>query len=257
MQWKTIYRKEMLEYWRNFSWIWMPIVFIILAIMDPLTTYYMPIILDNVGGLPEGAAIEIPEIAPAEALMMSLSEFSMFGVLIINLITMGTIAGERKSGVVELILVKPIHYATYISSKWAAKLTLILFSLFSGLLISWYYVNLLFGDISLLALIQTSVFYALWIIFIVTVAIFFSCLFKSSSIVLAASIGSLLGMFSVYTIFSHKLIWFPNSLSTHIHEMLQTGVISNDLWITSIITVVSSIVLLFFSFYIFQKKELA
>ncbi|GAA5417795.1 putative transmembrane protein YxlG [Paraliobacillus ryukyuensis] len=257
MQWRTIYRKEMLEYWRNFSWIWVPIVFIILAIMDPITSYYLPIIIDNVGGLPEGASVEIPEVNPTDALMMSLSEFSMFGVLVIIFITMGLIAGERKSGVAELILVKPVHYATYISSKWAAKLTLVLTSYIIGLFASWYYVNLLFGNIAFSALVQTIGFYGLWFVLVLTITVFFSCLFKSSGVVLGSTIGTLLLMFSIYNIFSHVLTWFPNSLSSHIREMLQTGSVPNALWGTSFITVGSSLILLIVAYVIFQKKEVA
>ncbi|CQR47260.1 putative transmembrane protein YxlG [Paraliobacillus sp. PM-2] len=257
MQWRTIFRKEMLEYWRNFSWVWVPIVFIILAIMDPLTTYYMPIILDKVGGLPEGAVFEMPDITAVDAFMMSLSEYSMFGVLVIVLITMGTIAGERKSGVVELILVKPVHYATYITSKWAAKLTVILASTCIGLLTSWYYINLLFGDISFISVIEAIAFYSLWFMLVVTITMFFNCLFKSSGIVFGASIGTLLSLSAIYRVFSHKLTWFPNSLSGHIGEMLQTDTISNTLWGASFVTILCIIVILFISVLIFRKKELA
>ncbi|MFB1050911.1 ABC transporter permease [Paraliobacillus sp. JSM ZJ581] len=257
MQWRTIFRKEMLEYWRNFSWIWVPIVFIILAIMDPLTTYYMPIILDKAGGLPESAVFEMPDISAVDAFMMSLSEYSMFGVLVIVLITMGAIAGERKSGVVELILVKPVHYGTYISSKWAAKLTVVLASASIGLLTSWYYVSLLFGDIPFVLIIQAIFFYSLWFVLVITITIFFSCLFKSSSAVFGTSIVTLISMSAIYRVFSHKLSWFPNSLSGHISEMLQTETISNSLWGASMITIASTLIILSISIHIFRKKELA
>lgn len=257
MQWGIIFKKEMLEYWRNFSWIWVPIVFTLLAIMDPLTTYYMPIILDNVGGLPDGTSIEMPDITASDALMMSLQEFSLFGVLIIVLITMGIIAGERKSGVAELILVKPVRYSYYILGKWAAKLTLLLTSYLIGLLTSWYYVNLLFGEIPILAFIQTVCFYGLWIILVVTITIFYNTLFKTPGLVGALSIGSLLGMSAISSIFSHKLPWFPNSLSSHIRQMLHTGEIPTALWGTSFVTITLIIALLFLSFLTFQRKELA
>ncbi|WP_182201452.1 ABC transporter permease [Paraliobacillus salinarum] len=257
MQWRTIFRKEMLEYCRNFSWVWVPIVFIILAIMDPLTTYYMPIILEKAGGMPEGAVFEMPDITAVDAFMMSLGEYSMFGVLVIVLFTMGTIAGERKSGVVELILVKPVHYGTYISSKWAAKLTVILVSASIGLLTSWYYINLLFGELSFTLIIQAIFFYSLWFVLVVTITIFFSCLFKSPGAVFGTSIVTLLSMFAIYRVFSHKLSWFPNSLSGHIGEMLQTETIPNTLWGAGLTTIVSSLIILLIAVLIFRKKELA
>ncbi|GGM29991.1 putative transmembrane protein YxlG [Paraliobacillus quinghaiensis] len=257
MQWLTIYKKEMLEYWRNFSWVWVPVVFILLAIMDPLTTYYMPIILDKVGGLPDGAVIELPQMAATDVLMMSLSEFSSIGVIIIVAITMGIIAGERKSGVVELVLVKPVRYANYISSKWAAKLTLILVSYTIALLTSWYYVSILFEEIALLAFVQTLSFYALWLILVVTITIFYNTLLKTPGLVGALSVGTIIGMTAINAIFSHKLTWFPNNLSSYIRQLLHTGEIPTALWGTSFVTISLIVALLFLSFYTFQKKELA
>ncbi|MCZ0702843.1 ABC-2 type transport system permease protein [Natronobacillus azotifigens] len=256
-QFMTIMRKEFLEYWRNFSWIWVPVVFIFLSIMDPLTTYYMPIILDSVGGLPEGAVFEIPELPAPEVLMMSLSEISMFGVLIIILLTMGTIAGERKSGIAELVLVKPVKYPIYITAKWLAKIKLFLTAFIIGMLVSWYYVNLLFDTIPFTDWLLTVIFYSFWLVFVVSLTIFYSTLLKNPGLVAAVSVGTLIGMSIINSIFSHHLTWFPNSLSSHILELHKSGSIPSELWGTAFVTIVLSIGLLFLSFFTFQKKELA
>ena len=99
MQWMTLFNKEMMENWRNKKWIWVPLVLILLAILDPISNYYLPQIIEVVGGLPDGAIINLPEFAPADVVMMSLSQLSSLGVLVIVLMAMGTIASERKSGV--------------------------------------------------------------------------------------------------------------------------------------------------------------
>ncbi|HAQ07252.1 MAG TPA: ABC transporter permease, partial [Bacillus bacterium] len=143
-QWLTLFNKEVLEMARNYKWIWVPITFIVLGVMDPLTTYYMPQILDSVGGLPEGAVIEIPTPTAIEVFIMSMSEYQTIGILIIVLSMMGIVAGERKSGVAQLILVKPVSHISFITSKWASSLVLMLLSLFLGLLASWYYTGVLF-----------------------------------------------------------------------------------------------------------------
>src|SRR5690606_39587665 len=69
----------------DLSWIWVPIVFILLSIMDPLTYYYLPKIMDAVGGVPEGMAFEIPEIPAPDAVMLALVQISSIGVLIVVL----------------------------------------------------------------------------------------------------------------------------------------------------------------------------
>lgn len=255
-QLKTVFKKEQLESWRNFSWIWVPIVFILLSIMDPITTHYLPILIDKVGGMPEGTAFEIPEIPAADALMMSLTEMSSLGALIIILLTVGTIAGERKSGVIELILVKPINHVTYITAKWLAKLTLFFVSFVIGMLLSWYYVNQLFGAITFGEFLTTVLFYGLWIMFVITLTIFYSTIFKGSGPVAGISIVTLIAMSIFNSIFSNRLSWFPSQLSTHINEMLHSGTISTDLWATGLILIGLNAALLTASFTIFKNKKI-
>ena len=62
--WFVLFKKECLEMVRNFKVIWVPLTFLFLAKLIPLTAYYMPKIIDALGGLPEGTVIEIPLPSP-------------------------------------------------------------------------------------------------------------------------------------------------------------------------------------------------
>src|SRR5690625_877857 len=88
MQWMTLFQKEILENWRNYKWIWVPLVITALMIMDPIVNYYLPEILDKLGGLPEGAIFEIPVPTAEEAIMMSLAQLGTLGILLFVLIGM-------------------------------------------------------------------------------------------------------------------------------------------------------------------------
>ncbi|PWU66855.1 MULTISPECIES: ABC transporter permease [Gracilibacillus] len=257
MQWKTIFMKELLEDWRSYKWIWVPLVFILFCIMDPLSTYYLPQIIQAVGGLPDGAVIDIPETEPEMAIMMSLTQMSMLGVLVVIAITMGVIAGERKSGVAELILVKPVRYVTYILAKWSAKLLLVFVSYLVGMLASWYYVNLLFGEITIIEFFSLFLFYFVWLIFVVTLTVFYNTMMKVPGLVLTSTVITIMAMSVLNQIFSFRLPWLPNSISEHITTMLTEGSIPNELWMASAITLGLSLILLLFSRYIFQTKEMA
>lgn len=258
MQWMTIFKKELLGDWRSLKWIWVPLVFILLCIMDPISTYYLPKILESVGGMPEGTNLEgFADIPPTDALMMSITELSMFGSLLIAAITMSVIAGERKSGVAELVLVKPVSYFSYITSKWAAKLLLVFVSYSIGMLASWYYVDLLFGTITAEEFFSLFLFYLVWLIFVISVAIFYNTIFKRPGIVLAASLGTYVGLSILAQVFKNRLPWFPNNISSHIHDMLTFGEIPSDLWIAAGITIGVSIILLIVSNFTLQKAELA
>lgn len=256
MQWKTLFKKEMLENWRNYKWIWVPLVMILLAIMDPITTYYMPLILESVGGLPDGTVIEMPTPLPSDAIMMSLGELSSLGVLIIVLMMMGTISGEIKSGVSELILVKPITYRNYITSKWASLLLIVWVSLSLALLTSWYYINLLFGHLSFSSLLLVIIFYGLWLTLIVTLTIFYNTLVQTPGLVAALTIITTIIMSMITNIFDHLLTWSPIKLSEYIQEMLVFNEISMDLVATALVTIGIIITLLISSFYIFNRKEI-
>lgn len=256
MQWMTLFKKEMLENWRNFKWIWVPLVITLLAIMDPITTYYMPVILDSVGGLPEGAVFEMPEPPPVDVIMMSLGQLSSLGILIIALISMGTIAGEIKSGVSELVLVKPVNYFSYITSKWTSLLLIVWISLIVAMTTSWYYINLLFGEITFTSLLYVIFFYGLWLSFVITLSIFYGTLFKVPGLVAAMTILTTIGMSIITSLFGKHLTWSPNNLSQHIQKALLNEMVSSDLMITAIITISLIIVLLISSYFTFRKKEL-
>ncbi|WP_284141562.1 MULTISPECIES: ABC transporter permease subunit [unclassified Virgibacillus] len=257
MQWMSLFEKELLENWRNFKWIWVPLVLVLLSIMDPISTYFMPQIIESVGGLPEGAVFEMPTPTANEAIMMSIAQLSSLGVLVIVLMSMGVIANERKSGVLELLLVKPVRHVNYITAKWTALLLLVWIGLFVGMLGSWYYVNLLFGELSFVAMLQVVFFYGLWLTLVVTLSIFFNTLFKSPGLVAFMTITTIMAMSLITKIFGTYLTWSPNNLASHIHELLLIHEVTRDLAITSLITVVISLVLLIASVYTFKTKEMA
>ncbi len=257
MQWITLLKKELIENIRNFKWIWVPLVMILIATMDPVSSYYLPQIIDAVGGMPEGTEFQLPEFSPSDVIMMSLSQISSIGVLIIVLMSMGTIAGERKSGVSELVLVKPVSYTNYITAKWAAVLLLTLSALALGMLSSWYYVNLLFGELSFGALLQIIFFYGLWLALVVSISIFYNTLLKIPGLVAFLTIATILIMKLITTIFSHLLEWSPNNISGYINQMLVSGSVPSELTGSAIVTIAMIILLIAGSIYTFKSKEMA
>ncbi|RYG73262.1 ABC transporter permease [Lentibacillus lipolyticus] len=257
MQWLTLLQKEMTENVRNVKWIWVPLIMILIAIMDPLSNYYLPQIIDAAGGMPEGAEIQLPDYQPSDIVMMSLGQFSSIGVLIIALMTMGTISGERKSGVSELILVKPVSYVNYISSKWTAAVLLTLVSFSLGMVASWYYINLLFGELSFGALMQVLFFYGLWLMLVVSLSIFYNTLCRTPGLVAFLTIATIVLMNLVTTIFSHLLDWSPNKIANYIQQLLISGSVPSELIGAAIVTIVMSAVLLIASVYTFKTKDMA
>ncbi|SFE30850.1 ABC-2 type transport system permease protein [Lentibacillus persicus] len=257
MQWWVLFQKELVENSRNMKWVWVPLIMILIAVIDPLTNYYLPQIIEATGGLPDGTQIQLPEYQPSDVVMMSLGQFSTVGVAVIALISMGTIAGERKSGVSELVLVKPVSYGNYITAKWASNALLVLVSFALGMLASWYYINLLFGELSFGALLQVLVFYGLWYLLVVSLSIFYNTIFKIPGLIAFLTIATV-GLISIVTsIFSHVLAWSPSRISTYIQQMIITERVPYDLTWAAIVAGIMIVLLLIASVMIFRKKEMA
>ena len=256
MQWVTLFKKEILENWRNKKWIWVPIVMMVICSMDLISYYFLPEIINAVGGVPEGAIIEIPDLAPSEVITLSLEQLSLFGVIVIALITMGTIAGERSSGITEIILVKPVRYVNYVTSKWVVYVILANISLLIGMVMAWYYTNILYGSLSFGIVFKIIFFYSLWLTFVLTLSIFFNTIFKSPGLVIAGTMITIALMSGINMAIGHKFTWFPNQLSNHIHEMVSSQSIPSELIGTATIIGIVIIVLLYMSILLFKRKAL-
>lgn len=253
----TLTSKEFLEMGRNYKWIWVPVAFILLGVMDPLTTYYLPDILKASGGLPEGAIIEIPTPSAGEIFMTSMGEFQTIGILILVLATMGTIAGERKSGVAQLILVKPVSYFFYIFSKWISGIILFIASLFIGLLACWYYTGVLFDFIPFDQFIAAFGLYGLWIGLVITIVLFFSAIFKHPGVAGAVSLVAIILVNLLGSKLSHVMDWSPTQLITYAGNLILADSIAKDAWISILVSILFIMLLLFLSVFIYKRKELA
>jgi ABC-2 type transport system permease protein len=256
-QWLTLLQKEILEMWRNFKWIWVSITFILIGVQQPLTSYYMPQILDSLGGLPEGAVIKIPTPTAVEVLIQGLGEYTTLGVLIIVLTTMGIIAAERKSGVAAMILVKPVSYFSFVTAKWAGALLLVWFSFFIGYLATWYYTGILFAWVPVGDFIQAFFYYGLWLTVILTLALFLSASFLAPGIAGFLSLAVVIIFSLVSSTLSNRLEWSPAQLTSYANEILMSDGIPEQALPASLIATLCIIVLLWLSIFVFRKKELA
>jgi ABC-2 type transport system permease protein len=256
-QWLTLLQKEIVEMWRNFKWIWVPITFVLIGVQKPISSYYLPQILDSLGGLPEGAVIKIPTPTASEVLISGLSEYVTLGVLIIVLTTMGVIASERKSGVAAMILVKPVSYSSFVTAKWAGGLLLLWLSFFIGYLATWYYTGILFDWIPFVDFFQSFIFYGLWFTVILTITVFFSASLLAPGIAGFSSLAVVIIISLVSSSLSKWLKWSPAQLTSYANEILMSKGIPDHTFPASLIAIACIVVLLSASILIFRKKELA
>lgn len=167
----VLLQKEWRENTRNFKILWIPLVFIIFGIMEPLTNYYLPEIMKSVGNMPEGADFFWPEFQGSDIFISLVGQYQLIGVLVIVFAFMGVISGERKSGTATLLYVRPISFSSYFLSKWVVVNGMVLGSVWLGFLAAWYYIDILFDRVGVGQVIAFIATYSLWIIFVVTVVL--------------------------------------------------------------------------------------
>lgn len=255
-QWLVLYRKELKEMMRNYKFLWIPIVFILLGVMQPVSVYYMPEILDKLGSLPDGTIIEMPTPTGREVLIEVLSNYGLLGVLILVLGAMGIVSTERQSGVASIVMVKPVPYSSYILSKWAGLLTITFISLFVGYLASWYYTSLLIETVAFERVVQSVLIYSVWLVFVVTVTLFFSTFMKGSSSVAFITIFVVFAISTVTSILTKYMKWSPASMTEYASQSLLSGELNSSFLLAFISTLFIIIVMLILSIQIIKQKEL-
>ncbi|PWV94538.1 ABC-2 type transport system permease protein [Paenibacillus cellulosilyticus] len=171
--------KELRELGSSLKILYIPIVFTLLTIMQPVTLKMLPTLLKDASNLPEGTIIQIPDPSVIDVMGSLLPKFGSLGSIIIILIIMGEIAGERASGVMAMVFAKPISYVGYFAAKLIAGSLLVIVSLFAGMIISSYYTEIMFDKVDWLDAMLGTLLYVPYILMTVAITLCCSAFMKS------------------------------------------------------------------------------
>ncbi|USK71001.1 ABC transporter permease [Peribacillus asahii] len=250
----TLLKKEMNELVSSHKLLIVPIVSIILMITYPISIKLLPTLLER--ELPKGATVDIPMPTSHEIMANVFLNFETMGVLILILISMGTISGERDKAIAPMVLVKPVGRNVYFLSKWFTYSLLASVSFLIGMTITSYYTNYLFEekliweDVALGTLLYLPI-----LLFVITLSIFFSSFVKNSVS------GGLLA-FVTYLVITKVPQYLHDSLqSISPYNLIQNAnqVINGDSYevmvpLFSTLCLIS--VLLLLGTYVFRKQEI-
>lgn len=236
---RVLFKKEWMEAVRSYRILWIPAFFFLLGAMQPLSLFYMEDILAVLGGLPEDAVLEFPELSAEQVFLDTLAQFSQIGIFGLILGYMGMFANERKTGEAVLILAKPVGYASFWFSKWVAACAIITVGLLVGFSGALYYIYILFDPIAVPSVLLTCAVYLLWMFFVLTVTLLFSTFFKSVSVVAITSLVVTIAMTLAPTLFGSGAQWTPGGLLQIAEQIMITETIDSY---TSIFITVGTIV---------------
>ncbi len=251
----TLFKKEWLEAWRDKKLIWLPVVLSLLAVSQPISTYFMPEILDMAGNLPDGAVIEIPVPSGEEVLAGTLSQFGMIGTAIFVLSAMGVISNERTSDSLSLVMARPVEPFEYISSKWVAQALIFLLSFALSYGLAYYYTNLLFNQVEFKRFISSLGVYSLWILFTLSITLFLGTLMKKNGGIAGLSIMTVATFSILGTLFPKFMGWSPANALNQAGSILLTGKWEESIGVMMFVSIALIFGLVLLSIFSFKKYE--
>lgn len=243
-QWLVLYRKEMLGFWRSYKWLWLPIVFMLLGVMNPIMEYYMPQILSS-SGMSQEVIDTIAHPSAPEVMLKTLSQYNTLGLLIVALAFMGIVAAERQSGSAVMTLVKPVSHLSYVTSKWVAMSTITLAAFVFGYGMTWYYTELLIGTVPVAQIVQSLLVYALWLLFAGTLTLLFSSMMNATGAIAFLTLATLAALSLSAGFFDRYTKWSPGRLSAVAGNLVQDIRPGGTIWLPIAITAAIVVAMLF------------
>ncbi len=188
-------RKEFSQLWRVKHVLVVGAVFVLFGMMSPLLAYFTPQILGSIEGA-EMFADLIPTPSVADAVGQYIKNLTQFGFLMVILLGMGAIAGEKEKGTAALILSKPLPRWAFVLSKFTAQTALYIAGFLVGMLGAYYYTLFLFGPVDLGAFAFSNLLLLAWLLPFVAITLLGSALTRTlpaaGGVGLAGSVALLL-----------------------------------------------------------------
>lgn len=249
----VLLRKEWRENVRNFKLYWIPIVFVLFGVIEPISNHFLPEIMKSVGNLPEGTEFAWPEFRGEDIFVSLMGQYQMIGILIIILAFMGSISGERKTGTATLLYVRPMSFGQYFLSKWISVNAIVLASAWVGFFAAWYYIRILFNPVAAGEVFAFLGTYSLWLVFAVTVVLAFSAWLTTGgaaglSILVLLIFQIIDGVVGVYWTVT------PWKLSTYAANAFGSTADQTAYWMSVGLTIVLIILLVLFGMYMSKRN---
>ena len=232
-----------------------PVLLILLAIMSPLTAKYMN---EFLALMLEGTGIDMqlgePVVFDSYAQYIG-NQYEIY-LLVIMFVAVGMFINDKTKGLLPLILSKPISRTKYIISKFITLSVLIFVSLFIGYFVFDYYTYFLFGEVDMLGMFYGTLLYFVYVIYIMSIAMFSATHFKSYILAIVVTFGGWMFIGALGIINWGIFNYLPGSIIEHIIEILAEAPITKDILLTILVTLGISSILLLLSVLRFRKQDI-
>jgi ABC-2 type transport system permease protein len=249
----VFFKKELLEYARTYKLMVMLIVFIIFAMLSPLTAKLLPQIMASV--MTEGITITLPDPSALDAWTQFFKNVSQMGLIVTVILFSGVVSGEIAKGTLVNMLTKGIGRPAVILSKFPAMAAVWTLCYALAFFICWGYTVYLFPGAALPNLGFSVFCLWLWGIFLLAALLFGSSLSRSGYGALLAA-GALLVVLSLLGLFPALKTYNPLALSESNVALLTGDAAVGDLTWPIAIAAAATIAFLFAAVAVFRKRRL-
>jgi ABC-2 type transport system permease protein len=187
----TSFRKELMFQWRTKRVLMVVAIFLVFGMLSPLVAKFTP---ELISSLEETAAFAelIPEPSVVDAIGQYLSNLTQFGFILVILLGMNAVAGEKEKGTAAMVLSKPIPRWSFIASKFLAQGLVYLLAITLAGLAAYFYTFYLFESLPALGFALANFFLFVWLMVFAAVTLLGSSIGKTTAT--AAGISALGGI---------------------------------------------------------------
>ncbi|MBS7346025.1 MAG: ABC transporter permease [Caryophanon sp.] len=236
-----LWQKEWTEHVRNYRIIWLPLLFLLLGMMDPLTYYFMDDLLSAVGNLPDGMQITLPNVGATDMIGATTGQLQSIGIIVLMALYCSSISGERKNGTATLLYIRPVHSGSIFMSKWVMAMMMAIVTTVCALAASSYYAEILYGELPFTRVAVFAAIYIVWLMTILSLTLMLSAL-TTTAIAATVSIAVvMLGMMADALIGAYWT-YSPYKLATYGLQYVEAGTMPDALTLTLLLCVSISIV---------------
>ena len=237
--------KELLELFRSFKVLTILVILLIIGLISPILAKYTPELIKMLGSGNMGG-IEIlftQEPTVTDSLFQFHKNLALFPVLII-LLVMGTLSGERSRKIATVLLCKPIGRGAYVLAKFLAPSLICALGVIIASAGCYLYTTILFGEVWLLGFIQVAGLFLLFFMFFISLTIALSSYLPTVGTALL-SIG-VYALLSATVAFPKLAQYTPNGVSMNALNIIK-GNDTVGLAMSVILTLCLIVLLLFIS----------
>jgi ABC-2 type transport system permease protein len=250
----TLFKKEIREQLRTSKLLIILAVLFISGLISPLFAKYTPVILGMIPNLPPGLLDSFPTPTVLDSLAQYIKNVSQFGVFLVILLNMGTLAQEKERGTAAMLFAKPVSRTAFVTAKWLASVVIAIAGMIAAATAMAFYTNILFEPLNWQGFIALNLLMILFLIVYISVSIAASSFARNQGTAAAYAFGGL----ALLLIFS-SLPWISEYMPSNLLNWgvsLTMGVSSNPAWWAAGISVVLILLFVTIACFHIEREEI-